>query len=135
MPAIRSGEWCMFQVLTQDGPLSKTVCRVTTDLIRLGDQCFEKDSMDALGRSLPAGTKAGSRLGALVGGELHKILYNLAVRARENGTLERRIKITRPTDLKVNPAYTRKGERSSAGPDFVLTGIFNEENIRAAWDF
>jgi hypothetical protein len=135
MQEIPSGKWCMFEILTQDGPLSKKVCQLTNDLIRLADQCFDEESMKVLQKTLPPDTKVGKRLGALVGGELHKVLYDRAVQAREAGTLESRLKITRPTNRKMDPKYTRRGERSAAGPDFVLSGLFDGENVHAAWDF
>ena len=65
MQEIRSGKWCMFQILTQDGPLCKKVCQVTTGLITLADKCFEEESMKVLQKALPPDMKAGSRLGRL----------------------------------------------------------------------
>jgi hypothetical protein len=135
MLEIDSGKWCMFQVLTQDGPLCKSVCQVTTDLITLADECFEKESMKVLQKTLPPDMQVGTWLGATVGGELHKLLYDLAVKARDAGTLEPKLKITRPTNRAIDPHYTRRGERSAAGPDFVLTGTFDGEDVHAAWDF
>jgi hypothetical protein len=57
------------------------------------------------------------------------------VRAREAGRLESRLKITRPTNREMDPRFTRRGERSTAGPDFVLSGLFDGENLHAGWDF
>ena len=126
----------MFEILTLDQPtLPAKVCQVTNDLIRPADACFEADAMNTLRKNLQPGKITGTRTAAIVGGELHKILYDRAVQAREAGKLEPRLKITRPTDRKLDPLYTRKGERSTSGPDFVLSGIFNGENVHAAWDF
>ena len=132
--SIRQGKWCHFQVLTQDGPLSKKVCEVTSDLLSVADKIYDKRTMDQLRETFPPGTIAGERMGAIVGSEFHKILYLLAVQAREKGVLESRLKITRPTNQKIDLQYTRRGERSAAGPDFVLSGIFDGEDIHAAWD-
>lgn len=131
---IRQGKWCQFQILTQDGPLASKVCEVTGDLLRLADKCYDPQTIDELRKTFPPGTVAGGRMGAMVGGEFHKILYLLAVQARERGILEPRLKVTRPTNQKINLQYTQRGERSAAGPDFVLTGIFDGEDIHAAWD-
>ncbi|HXR38006.1 MAG TPA: hypothetical protein VN776_02895 [Terracidiphilus sp.] len=125
----------MFEILAQEGPLCKRVCHVTSQLISLADICFEEEGMKELRKTLPPGTAVGDRLGAVVGSKLHKVLYDLAVGAREKGKLEPKLKITRPTDVKIDPKYTRRGERSAAGPDFVLTGIFDGEDVHAAWDF
>jgi len=131
---IRQGKWCHFQILSQHGPLSKRVCEVTSDLLSLADKLYDPRTMDQLRNTFPPGTLAGDRLGATVGSEFHKILYLLAVRARQRGSLEPRLKITRPTNQKIDERYTRRGERSAAGPDFVLSGIFDGENVHAAWD-
>jgi hypothetical protein len=140
MEEIRSGKWCMFQILDQDGPLPKKVCQVTTDLIRLADRCFDENAMKKLAKTLPPNVKDGKtlpteRIPTLVGGELHKLFYVMAVKARQAGRLEPRLKITRPANMKKDPNYIAKGEDSTAGPDFVLTGIFGSENVHAAWDF
>lgn len=134
-PEIKQGKWCRFEVLTQDGPLSRKVCQITSDLLHLADKCFEPRAMAQLRKAFPPGTIAGNKTGTLVGTELHKILYWLAVRARDRGQIEPRLKCTRPTTVKIDPAVTRRGERSSAGPDFVLSGNFDGEDIHAAWDF
>lgn len=132
---IRNGKWCRFEILTQDGPLPKKVCQVTSELLALADECFSPATMGRLHQAFPPGTRSGGRMGAKVGSELHKVLYDLAVQAREAGKLEPRLKITRPTNQKIDPVHTRRGERSSTGPDFILTGIFDGEDIHAAWDF
>lgn len=132
--SIRQGQWCRYQVLTQDGPLCGKVCEVTSDLLRLADRLYEPETMNRLHNTFPKGTVAGEWMGAMVGSEFHKILYLLAVQARQAGELEPRLKVTRPTNQKIDPQYTRRGERSGAGPDFVLSGIFNGEDIHAAWD-
>jgi hypothetical protein len=131
---IQQGKWCQFQILTQDGPLSSKVCKITSDLLSLADKCYSPEAMEQLHELFPPGTLAGTRMGAMVGSEFHKILYLLAVKARERGELEPRLKITRPTNQKINLQYTRRGERSGAGPDFVLSGVFDGEDIHAAWD-
>ena len=131
---IRQGKWCHFQILTQDGPLSRKVCEVTGDLLSLADKLYDPCAMDQIRQTFPPGTLAGQRMGAMVGSEFHKILYLLAVRERERGALEPRLKVTRPTNHKIDERYTRRGERSAAGPDFVLSGIFDGEDIHAAWD-
>ena len=131
---IQQGKWCQFQILTQDGPLSRRVCQVTSDLLRLADQCYEQPSLDRIRAAFPPGTVAGNWLGATVGSEFHKILYLLAADARERGLIEPRLKVTRPTNLSIDPRHTMRGERSAAGPDFVLSGIFDGEDIHAAWD-
>ena len=133
--SIRDGEWCNYIVLEQDGPLCRKVCQVTTDLIKLADRLYTQKSMDILAGTLPSNKPVGNRLGAVVGTQFHNLLYDLAVQARERGTLEPRLKVTRPTTIKLNPIYARKGERSAAGPDFVLTGKFDGEDVHAAWDF
>lgn len=136
MDDIRSGKWCMFEILGQDGPLPKKVCQVTTDLIRLADRCFDENGLKKLARTLPPNVSGGKQsIPTLVGGELHKLLYIMAVRARQAGKLEPRLKITRPANLKRDDNYTAKGEKSTEGPDFVLTGIFGSEQVHAAWDF
>jgi hypothetical protein len=140
MEEIRSGRWCMFEILDQDGPLSNKVCQVTTDLMRLADKCFEDGAMKKLARTLPPNVKDGKilptkSLPTLVGGELHKLFYISAVKARQAGRLEPRLKITRPSNMKKDPSYLAKGEDSTEGPDFVLTGVFNGEHVHAAWDF
>lgn len=132
---IRNGKLCRFEILTQNGPLPKKVCQVTSELLALADECFSPTTMSRLHQAFPPGTRSGGRMGAKVGSELHKILYDLAVQAREAGKLEPRLKITRPTNQKIDPVHTRRGERSSTGPDFILTGIFDGEDIHAAWDF
>lgn len=133
-PEIKQGKWIHFEILTQHGALCKTVCQVTSDLLRLADKCFAPGAMAQMRRAFPPGTMLGQRTAAAVGNELHSILYRLAVRARDKGQLEPRLKCTRPATATINPAVTRRGERSSAGPDFVLTGIFDGEDIHAAWD-
>ena len=85
-----------------------------------------------LKKALPPDLQAGSRLGAIVAGELHKVLYDLAVQARNAGTLESRLKITPSTNRELDPKYSRKGERSAARPDFVLIGIFDSEESSSA---
>jgi len=109
MATIQSGKWCMFRTLAQDGPLCRKVCSVTTQLIKLADKCFEEESMAVLRKSLPSGMMTGTRLGAIVGTELHKVLYDMAVRSRENGTLEPRPKIARPTNIAIDPNLHAKG--------------------------
>ncbi len=131
---IGQGKWCHFQILTQDGPLPKKVCEVTGDLLSLADKLYDPRFMNELQKTFPPGTVAGERMGAMVGSEFHKFLYLLAVQARQKGTLEPRLKITRPTNMKIDDRYTMRGERSAAGPDFVLSGIFDGEDIHAAWD-
>ena len=135
MEAIQPGKWCMFEVMAQDGPLCKKVCQVTSQLLALADRCFGEEGMTVLHKTLAPGTKTGDNIGRKVGGELHKVLYDFAVQARREGKLEPRLKITRPTDRKIDPENTRKGERSAAGPDFVLSGVFDGEEVHAAWDF
>jgi len=132
--SIQQGKWCHFQILTQDGSLSKKVCEVTSALLSLADKLYDPQSMDQFRKVFPSGTSAGWRMGMMVGGEFHKTLYQLAADARERGVLEARLKITRPTNQQINERYCRKGERSGAGPDFVLSGIFDGEDIHAAWD-
>jgi hypothetical protein len=132
---IQDGEWCKFIVLEQDGPVCRKVCQVTSDLLKLADNLYTRKSMDTLAEALPADKPVGTRLGAVVGSQLHTLLYDLAVQVRESGKLEPRLKITRPTNLQLNPIYTRRGERSAAGPDFILSGKFDGEDVDAAWDF
>lgn len=131
---IRPGRWCHFQILTQDGPLSKKVCEVTGDLLRLADTCYSREAINDLHTKFPRGTRSDGRMGAKVGSEYHRILYEAAAKARNKGLLEPRLKITRPTDQKINSEYTRRGERSAAGPDFILSGVFDGEDVHAAWD-
>ena len=131
---IRVGKWCHFQILTQDGPLSKKVCEVTGDLLSLADKLYDPRFMNELRKMFPPGTVVGDRMGLMIGSEFHKFLYLLAVQARQRGTLEPRLKITRPTNMKIDERYTQRGERSAAGPDFVLSGVFGGEDIHAAWD-
>ena len=131
---IRDGEWCKFIILEQDGPLCRQVCQVTSDLIGLADRLYSEQSMNKMANTLPSDTSLGTRLGAVVGSQFHSLLYDLAVKARESGKLESRLKITRPTNVQSNPIYVRKRERSPAGPDFVLSGKFDGEDVHAAWD-
>jgi len=131
---IQQGKWCHFQVLTQDGPLCRKVCEITSDLLKLADKLYDPGFMTQLQKTFPPGTIAGQRMGAMVGSEFHKFLYLLAVQARQAGTLEPRLKITRPVTMAIDDAYTMRGERSAAGPDFILSGIFDGEDIHAAWD-
>jgi hypothetical protein len=140
MDEIRSGKWCMFEILNQDGTLSKKVCQVTTDLIRLVDRCYDENGMRVLAGALPPNVDDGKRLPTkriptLVGGELHKLLYTMAVKARRAGRLASKLKITRPANMKRDDNYLAKGEESTEGPDFVLSGIFDGEQVHAAWDF
>jgi hypothetical protein len=135
MEEIRDGKWCRYEILAQHGNLSAKVCQVTSDLLALADRCYSPRAMQRLNNAFPPGTIVGGRMGAVVGGEFHKILYHHAVRARQAGKIEPRLKITRPTNQKINPTYTRRGERSGKGPDFVLSGVFAGEDIHAAWDF
>ena len=126
-------KYCHFAVLTQDGPLCKAVLEVTQQLAKVVDSCYGVAGVKALHKKLPPGTKPGLR-GTKEGSALHDLLYRRAVEAQLRGNLSSRVKITAPTNAKVHPAMTQKGANIRKGPDFVMRGVFDGEQVDAAWD-
>ncbi len=128
MADIRQGQFCSYQILVSDGQLCPKVCEVTQALMQLGDQCFSVNSLNVISQQYPRDVNPQVRA-AKVGSAFHAIIFNLASQAQASGQLEQKLKITPPVGTPGMPVSATRG------PDFVLSGWFDGEDLHAAWDF
>lgn len=102
-----------------DAELSSTVEEITDQLVDLMDQVYVQ-CLPQIANNL-AGRSPGKNLGTQVGTEFHMALYRQAVQwqAQQPPRLDPRVRIT---------------PQGAAGPDFILSGHFDNQDVHAAWD-